>query len=82
MRADMISGAIGNKYAGNMTALEQIVRGKLMSATVPCPALAIDMPRDECIENQQRKKFSAANPQMVRLSKVCPGCQHNVGGKS
>ncbi len=82
MRADMISGAIGNKYAGNMTALEQIVRGKLMNATVSCPALVIDLPRDQCIGYQQRKTFSAANPLMVLLSRTCPGCQHNVGGKS
>lgn len=82
MRSDMISALIGKSYAGNYAAAEQIVRGKLMNAKVDCPALADSIARDECLANQQRKQFTAANPLMVALSRACPTCPHNMGAKS
>lgn len=78
IRADMISGVIGKSYAGNYGAVEQIVRGALMSEKVRCPALSDVIGRDECVAYQSRKLFTAANPQLVKLKAQCPRCPNKV----
>lgn len=79
--ASVLSGIIGKKYPGKLDRHELTVRGKLMSATVVCPALGCEIGRDLCSSYQNRKLFSAANPQMVALSRRCPKCPNNVGAK-
>ena len=74
-----LSAVLGNKYPGGLQRIEARVRGKLMSATVTCPVLG-EIGRDACANNQERK-FSAANPRLVRLATACPQCPHNLGGK-
>jgi hypothetical protein len=77
--ASLISAVIGNKYKGRLSGIEAKVRGKLMSATVACPVLGV-IGRDACADFQSRK-FSAANPQLVKLRRACPGCPNALEAK-
>lgn len=71
----MVNQAIGNVYKGNLTNLEQRVRGELMAATVDCPVLGAISTRD-CLDHHTRK-FAATNPQRRMLARACPACPHN-----
>lgn len=78
--ASSVSAVIGKTYPGNLNKIEGKVRGKLMSATVECPALGLTMSRADCVNNQALKK-SAASPDRFKLARVCPICPNFLGGK-
>ena len=81
LSASIISGILGRTYPGKLDRHEATVRGKLMSATVKCPALGMSIGRDQCAHYQSRK-FTAANPQGVQLARTCPTCPNAIGVKA
>ena len=62
-------------FGGDLTAVEQAVRGALLSVTVACP-VAGDLPAHVCLD-YQRQPFRSTNAQRVRLYRACRnGCQN------
>lgn len=79
----VISQVVRNKYAGNTDNVRDRVEGKLMGATVLCPALG-NLPTNECqIWRQKARNFSGANHQRVMMFRACNRCPNNKqeGGK-
>lgn len=71
----VVTQVLKNTYNGNLTAIEDAVKGAFMHATVNCPVIG-DLPTNNCLENQ-KKKFSTSNPQRVQLYRACRVCEHN-----
>lgn len=79
--AATVSYVIKAKYAGDMSKVEQAVRGAFMNAVVDCPVLG-ELPANECLENQ-RRPFAATNHIRVQLYRACHGgCAHSRKGGS
>jgi len=74
----LVCNVLQAKYTGDLTAVEQAVRGALMSATVDCPVVGV-VSAEACISHQ-RRGFSTASPQSARLSRACPACPHSRSG--
>lgn len=75
-----ISTVINRKYQGDLTAVEQAVRGRLMNATVACPVVG-SIAADQCLHHQ-RAPYAAHNPQRITFYRACRGgCPHSrIGG--
>lgn len=71
----VVTQVLKKTYKGNLSSVEQAVKGAFQSATVKCPVMG-DLPSNDCLENQ-RKPFSAVNPQRVQLFRACRGCENN-----
>jgi hypothetical protein len=57
-----------------MLAVEELVRGVLMGATVDCPALG-ELPTSDCLTWRQRSKaFSGHNALRVQMYRACHRC--------
>lgn len=67
-----ISCVIRGKYAGDVRAVEQAVRGAYLRAVVDCPVLG-DLPSHQCLEHQ-RRPFAATNRLRVDLYRACQTC--------
>jgi hypothetical protein len=74
----MVGLALKGEYKGNMTRLQTLVEGSLMSQTVTCPVMG-EMPKHKCQEHQDRDpKFATANPFKAQLYIACrSGCPHS-----
>lgn len=71
-----ISQTIANKYPGDISKIEQKVRGALMNAKVTCPVLGV-IGRDKCIDSQALPKVFT-NSVRTRLFRACRnGCPHS-----
>jgi hypothetical protein len=75
-----VNEVLRKRYRGRLDNIERAVRGALMGSTVECPVLD-EITVDLCLENQ-RRKFSSANPIRVALHRACPNCPHNRGRKA
>lgn len=74
--ASVVSQVLKGIYIGDLSSVEESVRGALMGATVECPVIG-DIPRNRCIDHQRRAgKPAATNPQRIQLSRACPTCPH------
>lgn len=73
-----ISQVLSNTYQnGDISRVEQAVRGALMAETVNCPVLG-DIPRNTCIQ-WQRKPFATTNSHRIRMHQTCRnGCPHSL----
>jgi hypothetical protein len=72
----LVSNVIANKYPGDMAAVEELVRGALMGATVACPVLG-EIGLLQCLA-EQGKPFSATSSVRSRLYRACRGgCPHS-----
>lgn len=71
----MISQVINRRYAANYTAIENLVRGRLMLETVPCPVIG-DIALDQCHHNQ-RHHTSAIERRI--FGGACPTCPNRKG---
>ncbi|MBD8890174.1 transcriptional regulator [Roseibium litorale] len=72
----VVSQVIGAKYPGDLTKVEDKVRGALMGLTVICPVLG-EIGRDYCL-SQQAKPFAATNSTRTRVYRACrSGCLHS-----
>jgi hypothetical protein len=74
--AAMVNQVLKGSYTGNTDTLRTRVEGAYMDQCVACPVLG-RLPVHECEENQKRP-FTASNPQRVRLYRACrAGCPHS-----
>lgn len=72
----VINQVLGNRYAGDLTAVEMAVKGALMHEEIICPVMG-EMPLHTCLENQ-RRKFSPTNSTRARLWRACrTACSHS-----
>jgi hypothetical protein len=78
----VLSAVIGRTYKGRYDTVEQLVRGKLMSQTVDCPAAGTKIARDVCAGFQTRKKASSANPLTAKFPAACKACPNAIGGNN
>lgn len=62
----VVSLILANTYNGDVSKVEQMVRGALMAETVPCPALG-DLPRNACLE-WQAKPYAPTSSHRSRCS--------------
>ncbi len=70
----VVNQVLKGTYKGDLSRVEEAVKGALMGATIDCPEIG-DIPRNRCIEYQRRSGTSAAtNPLRIRLAKACPVC--------
>jgi hypothetical protein len=77
--SSLVSNVLRAKYPGDMTAVEDLVRGVLMSAKVACPMLG-ELPTHECRAWRQRtKSFSGHNALRVSMFRACTRCPRNTG---
>lgn len=72
--ATVVNQVLKGKYTGDLQAVEQAVRGALLSYTVACPVLGA-LPAHLCLEHQ-RRPFAATNPLRVKLYRACRTCEH------
>ena len=73
----MVSLALKGAYIGNLTRLEALVRGTLMSETLICPVLE-QITKRRCLDEQTRP-FAPTNPQRVQVYKACRICSNRQG---
>lgn len=72
----VVSHVLKARYPGDLAAVEKAVRGAFMAGTVDCPVLG-PIAGNDCLQNQ-RRPFSAANAQRLRLFKACRSdCPHS-----
>ena len=72
--AALVSAVLRNRYAGDMEAVEEVVRGVFQSATVDCPAMGT-MPSNICRDWQLKaRSFSNENSERVRMFRACQRC--------
>lgn len=72
----LISQVLKGKYPGDLTRIEQLVKGAFMQYSVDCPVLG-EIEKHKCLFHQARE-FAATNPQRVMLHKACrSGCPHS-----
>ncbi|MBK5949029.1 hypothetical protein CH339_04875 [Rhodobium orientis] len=76
-----VSQVIGGTYRGDLSRVEEMVRGAFMKANVDCPVLG-RIGRDDCLKNQ-KARLSTASPLSNRLYWACrAGCPHaRKGGR-
>lgn len=80
----VVNQVLKHRYSGDLTAVEQAVRGAYLNATVACPVLG-DLELHRCLAHQ-RAKFADTNNARVRLYHAChggcPNARNSKGGKS
>ena len=73
----VISQVLNNRYGGNLDNVQTRVTGKLMGATLECPALG-NLPLHECQAwRKKSRNFSGANHQRVMMYRACNRCPNN-----
>lgn len=77
--ATTISQVLNGSYPGNLEKFRATVEGALMGVTVDCPVIG-EIPRNRCIDHQNRRQFAATNPLRVQLHGVCPDCTNSKHG--
>jgi hypothetical protein len=74
----VVNTVLKHTYKGDLTAVEQAVRGALLDATVLCP-VAGELPAHVCLD-YQRQPFRSTNAQRVKLYRACrSGCPNKRG---
>lgn len=72
----LISQVLRNKYAGDLNAVEEVVRGHFMAALRNCPELG-NLPLHECRGWQAKaRNFAGTNALRVRMFRACQRCPH------
>lgn len=71
-----LSAVIGNKYKGDLIAVEGAVRGALMGLNVNCPAQG-EIGRHQCLK-WQKQPYGSSDSTRVRVYRACrSGCPHS-----
>lgn len=74
--AALVSQILSNSYRGDVSRVEQMVRGRYMAATVVCP-IAGEIGRDVCL-GWQKKPFATTSSHRVSMYRACrAGCAHS-----
>ena len=71
--AATVSLVMRRAYRGDLSRIEQAVRGAFMGGTVSCPALRSELPSHDCVA-WQRRPYDGSNHQTVRMFQACRGC--------
>ena len=72
--AALVSAVLRCKYKGDMDAVEDVVRGRFMRATVQCPALG-EVSTAICRDWMAlAKTYTNANSERVRMYRACRSC--------
>ena len=72
--AALVSNVLRRKYPGDMEAVEDLVRGKYMRATIICPALG-ETSTAVCREwRDKSKSYTNENSERVRMYRACRSC--------
>ena len=75
--ASAISTVINARYRGDMSRVEETVRGALMGHIVNCPVLG-EIGRDQCL-GWQKKPFAATSSVRAAVYRACRGgCPHSA----
>ncbi|WP_226341230.1 hypothetical protein [Gemmobacter serpentinus] len=75
--AALVSCVLRNKYKGDMAAVEDLVRGQFMSATIRCPALG-EISTAVCRGWMTlAKTYSNETSERVRMNRACRACARN-----
>lgn len=73
----LVSQVLRRNYTGDMKAVEDRVRGVLMSSIRNCPAMG-EIALNVCQDWQERSRvFSSANSARVLMYRACRVCVHN-----
>jgi len=79
--ASLVSAVLRGKYTGDMRAVEDLVRGRLMRETFVCPALG-NISSGNCLDwRAQAKAFSNENSEARRMYRACRSCPRYLGGQ-
>ena len=74
-----LSYVLNAKYPGDLTAVEQAVRGALMAETVSCPVVG-ELASDLCLQHQ-KAPWAPHNPQRIAFFRACrAGCSNSRTG--
>lgn len=74
--SSVLSQTISRTYAGDMSLVEERVRGALLQVTVACPMVG-EMGRNVCLD-WQKKPFAATSGNRVKMYRACrSGCPHS-----
>lgn len=76
----VVNQVLKGTYKGDLSRVEEAVRGAIMGAMVECPVIG-EIPRNRCIDHQRRSSFAATNPLRVQLYRSCPVCPNRTGDK-
>jgi hypothetical protein len=80
--AALVSQVLRRKYPGDLSAVEERVRGVLMAKAVACPALGT-LPVHECQDwRVKARTFSNHNGVRVRMFRACNRCPLNRKDKT
>lgn len=73
----LVSSVLRNRYAGNMEAVEDAVRGAWMNSRVECPVMGM-IGTDVCASwRRKAKRFEPTNNHRVRMYRACQSCPRN-----
>lgn len=68
----VVSQLLSDKYAGDVAAMADRIRGKYMAETVQCPVMGT-LGRNHCLDYQKRP-LAFTNPQRAALHRACQTC--------
>ncbi|NTT88527.1 hypothetical protein [Tabrizicola fusiformis] len=72
--AALVSAVLRHKYKGDMGAVEDVVRGRFMDATVLCPATGV-ISTAACRDWMAKAKtYSNETSERVRMHRACRAC--------
>jgi hypothetical protein len=73
----MVNQTLRRKYPGDLSRIEDLVRGVYMSAEVACPALGT-LPANVCRQWRDRsRQFVSVNRERVLMYRACNACPRN-----
>jgi hypothetical protein len=73
LSASAVNAVLRGRYAAGTGRIEQLVRGRLMAAVVPCPQLG-ELAADLCQEWQGRARGKPASAFHRRMQAACRTC--------
>lgn len=76
--SNVLSNKYGGEYAGDLEAVEELVRGALMGETLICPVLG-EIDKKACRDWRGRAgEFSARNTRAVQMFRACNRCPRHT----
>ena len=72
--AALVSNVLRRKYPGDMAAVEDLVRGTFMRATIDCPANGTISTADCRNWQLQARTYTNENSERVRMRRACRRC--------
>lgn len=75
--AAMVSQVLHRKYPGDLSAVEELVKGVFMAEIIDCPAMG-NIPANECQDWRLKShQFINVNATRVRMFRACNRCDRN-----